>query len=70
MSKIEVEKDLLGEGFYGQVFKGVWNGEKVAVKRIHQQYSEYKIREELVLQRLNHPNVIKLFHAENDGAYR
>lgn len=69
MIKIRRNK-ILGEGCYGQVFKGVWNGKKVAVKRIYQQFSEHNIREELTLKRLNHPNVLKLLHVENDEEYR
>ena len=60
--------NLLGEGSYGVVYKKTWNEKQVAVKRI--QLIHINNQEEEALQRLDHPNVIKLFHAESDSNFR
>lgn len=63
--KINVNK-ILGSGGYGTVFQGEWNNIQVAVKQIPLSKVESNKREEEALQMFNHPNVIKLFHAESD----
>lgn len=60
----------LGEGRYGIVFQGIWNRKPVAVKRIQLLHIASNQQEEAALQRLDHPNVIKLFDAENDLNFR
>ena len=60
---------LLGEGGFAKVFDGRWNEKKVAVKRV-QLLDVGSTQEEEALQRLNHPNVIKLFHVENNEYFR
>ena len=59
---------LLGSGGYGAVYEGVWKNERVAVKRI--QLINVDGQEEKALRQLNHPNVIKLFHVEDDLEFR
>jgi serine/threonine protein kinase len=59
--------EVLGRGGYGKVFKGFWRGRPVAVKRIVLTSDE---QEEKSLQRLDHDNVIKLYHAERDENFR
>ena len=60
---------LLGEGGFAKVFDGRWNEKKVAVKRV-QLLDVGSTQEEEALQRLNHPNVVKLFHVENNEDFR
>jgi serine/threonine protein kinase len=59
--------EVLGRGGYGKVFKGFWRDRPVAVKRIVLTSDE---QEEKSLQRLDHENVIKLYHAERDENFR
>ncbi len=66
---VDVNK-ILGSGGYGTVFQGEWNNNQVAVKQIPLSKVESNKREEEALQKLNHPNVVKLFHAESDSENR
>lgn len=72
VKKFEIEQ-LLGEGAFAKVFKDVWRETPVAVKRILlldvSNVSENS-REEAALKKLDHPNVVKLFHVESDSVYR
>ena len=61
---------ILGQGSYGTVFEGVWRGKLVAIKRIHLIHISSNEREEEALQKLDHPNVIKLLHVESDSTFR
>ena len=45
-------------------------GQRVAVKRILLDYLNPKDREGAALRQLNHPNVVKLLHAESDATFR
>lgn len=60
--------NLLGEGTYGVVYEKTLGKKQVAVKRIQLIHINYQ--EERALQRLDHPNVIKLFHAVSDSNFR
>ncbi len=60
---------VLGSGAYGTVFEGEWNRKKVAVKRIELEKCENS-KEEEALQKLDHPNVVKLYHVESDLVFR
>ena len=62
------KQDILGEGGFGQVFKGRFNGKDVAVKRIL--IEQCDAREEGFLKRYEHPNILKLFHAEQNADFR
>ena len=55
------KKDIVGQGAFGEVFlaKIKKTGEKVAVKKVFQD-RRYKNRELSIMQKLNHPNIIKL----------
>jgi serine/threonine protein kinase len=66
--KFEREK-ILGIGGYGTVCEGEWNNKKVAVKRIELAKCENNI-EEFALKKLDHPNVVKLYHVESDLDFR
>jgi serine/threonine-protein kinase/endoribonuclease IRE1 len=68
---IDIErKTILGQGGYGIVSKGFWgsNRKPVAVKRLQLVHSN-EIEAE-ALQNLEHPNVIKIHHAESDTDFR
>ncbi len=67
---IKFEKDaILEKGTYATVFEGEWNNKKVAVKRIELAKCENN-KEEEALQKLDHPNVVKLYHVESDSDFR
>jgi serine/threonine protein kinase len=61
---------ILGIGGYGIVYKKIWNEEEVAVKRIPLTHISSNEREEEALKKLDHLNVVKLFHVENDENFR
>jgi predicted Ser/Thr protein kinase len=67
---ITIDRDaILGTGGYGTVFRGEWNNKIVAVKRIELVKCENK-KEEEALQKLDHPNVVKLYRVESDRDFR
>lgn len=62
---------ILGKGGFAIVFRGTFDGKLVAVKRIQQDMiAEDNQREEEVLRRLNHPNVISLLYVEDDEDFK
>jgi serine/threonine protein kinase len=65
-------KKILGRGGYSQVFEGTWKNNQVAVKRINlsKVVGHKQEEEELALQKLDHPNIIKLLHVESDNTFR
>jgi serine/threonine protein kinase len=67
--KVNLKKEL-GSGGHGIVFQGEWNNIQVAVKQILSSKVESNKREEEALQKLNHPNVIKLFYVESNSENR
>jgi serine/threonine protein kinase len=60
---------LIGRGCYETVYQGTWMNRKVAVKRIQIENVENNKGGE-ALQKLDHPNVVKLFHVESDSDFR
>ncbi|KAK4011188.1 hypothetical protein OUZ56_020301 [Daphnia magna] len=67
--KITFERNAtLGEGAYGSVFRGEFEGRQVAVKRIL--LNKINKNEEECLRKLKHSNIIKLFHIESDNDFR
>ena len=60
----------LGKGKYGTVYEDVWREKPVAIKRILLSDVTSNEREEEALQKLDHPNVIKLLHVESDSKFR
>jgi len=75
MVGFEYDRNLvLGKGGFGAVFRGHFNGEDVAVKRILEDSSLKTScgdsREEMAMLSLNHPNVVKLLHSESDDNFR
>ena len=66
---------VLGEGAFGIVYEGVWadktKGEiKVAVKRIPINRTASDEREEKAMKMVDHINVNKLFHVEEDQDFK
>lgn len=62
------KENILGKGAFATVFKGVLNGLPVAVKRV--QLVDIEVgneREMLAMKKLDHPNVVKLYHSHEDG---
>ena len=69
--KLQCDKEkVLGTGGQGLVLHGFWGSTPVAVKRIQLFHVKCKEEEEQALRNLKHPNVIKMFHAENDADFR
>ena len=62
-------KVSLGQGRFGSVFPGKYKGRQVAVKRV-QLYLVSDIEEIDALQRLDHPNIVKLFYSESDENFK
>jgi serine/threonine-protein kinase/endoribonuclease IRE1 len=52
----------LGKSAFDSVFPGTFQGRKVAIKRV--ELINATDNEEEVLKRLDHPNIVKLFHVE------
>lgn len=69
--KVQYDEDqILGRGDYSIVFRGTFNRQPVAVKRI--QLIDARNSEELAncLASLHHPNVVRLLHSESDAHFR
>ncbi len=70
------DNEILGKGTAGFVFRGSFGQDKnpVAVKRVQlaslRKDEEFQKREEDALASLDHPNVVKLFHVEDDFTFR
>ncbi len=70
------KEDVLGRGGFGDVFLGIFNKEKVAVKKILLKHSEKekekkKEEREVDLQKnLNHENILKILQVGKDEDFR
>ncbi|XP_046457050.1 death-associated protein kinase 1-like [Daphnia pulex] len=62
------ERYLIGHGGSGKVFFGRFEGKKVAVKRVDLMDTDE--REEEALKKLNHLNVVKLYHVESHKVFK
>ncbi|PRP75306.1 tyrosine-protein kinase Fer-like [Planoprotostelium fungivorum] len=62
LSGVVVSNTKIGRGNFGAVYRGDWNGTPVALKKLNDRdkYEEC-IKEFSVLQKLNHPHVVRLF---------
>ena len=62
--------EILGTGKYGYVFKGKLYGEiNVAVKRVHLADIAKDNTEMSAFRDLNHENILKLIHVEEEERY-
>jgi serine/threonine protein kinase len=69
LQSIELDpRDKLGQGGFGSVFNGKFGGKEVAVKRVES--IETDEREEDALKKLNHLNVVQLYHVEIHEAFK
>lgn len=69
------KENVLGRGFSAQVFSGTFNGKDVAVKRIEKSVGlnldkAAQELEEETMKNLDHPNVLKLLHVQDDNDFK
>lgn len=75
MAKVTVDqieydsKEILGQGGFAIVFKGRFGDQRVAVKRIQIEGVDSS-REDEFLKKHPHPNILKVFHVEEDSHFR
>jgi len=64
-------QDIIGKGRYGEVWRGSWNGECVAVKIFHSREERSWTREAEIYQTvmLRHKNILGFIAADNKGSY-
>ena len=63
-----IRNEELGKGSYGKVFVGIYNGDRVAVKRIEHHLVDN--REVEVQIQLRHENVVNILTVEEDLDFR
>jgi len=63
-------QDIIGKGRYGEVWRGSWNGEYVAVKIFHSREERSWTREAEIYQTvmLRHENILGFIAADNKGS--
>ena len=63
-------QDIIGKGRYGEVWRGSWNGECVAVKIFHSREERSWTREAEIYQTvmLRHENILGFIAADNKGS--
>lgn len=64
------KNDVLGKGTYGDVYRGFFNGESVAVKKILLSRSEKEEREVSLQNKLDHTNVLAIRKVAEDDDFR
>jgi serine/threonine protein kinase len=71
-----IHKSLLGKGSYAKVYYGIHNEtkreiamKKMSFSKLQNEIKDKVIQEIHILQRLNHPNVMKLYEYKFDGEY-
>lgn len=71
IGKLVVHDTILGHGSLGTiVYKGQFEGQGIAIKRVLTEYVEVALREvELLRQSDDHPNVVRYFTMEQDSAF-
>ena len=69
--KWNAQQQILGKGPLSFVYKGTFNDENVAVKRISLNHigNKSKIVEDLLMTH-GVPNIVKMLHVEDDSFYR
>ena len=63
---------MLGAGGFGTAYRGTYQGSEVAIKKIQidRLTGERLDREHEAMQKLEHPNVLKLIHWEDSNDFR
>lgn len=58
----------IGKGGFGVVYKGIWKGNIVAIKQIHEILMQFDenwktkfLKEAKIYSTLNHPNIVQLY---------
>jgi serine/threonine protein kinase len=64
------KEDVLGRGTFGIVYLGIFNEEKIAVKKILLNLSEKEGREVDLQKNLSHENVLKICRVVEDDDFR
>jgi serine/threonine protein kinase len=64
------KEEVLGRGTYGDVYLGIFNKEKVAVKKILLNRSEKEEREVDLQKILDHENILKILQVVEDDDFR
>ena len=64
--------ELIGEGPNSKVFRGHYQGSRVAIKKVNIVSEQFKDggRQHEAMKNLNHSNVLKLFHWEDQNEFR
>ncbi|XP_057371817.1 serine/threonine-protein phosphatase 6 regulatory ankyrin repeat subunit A-like [Daphnia carinata] len=64
--------DFLGSGGFSSVFRGTYNGQSVAVKRIEKTSGRVQVvdNELKILQQLDHPNIVKFVHSASSSDFQ
>ena len=69
-SKVK-DRELLGQGRFGQVYRGVFRDKPVAIKKIQLTLlGPGEDKEVSIMKELHHPNVLRLIGAEDKGEFR
>jgi hypothetical protein len=68
--QITNKKKPLGSGGYSHVLPGTYKDQNVAVKRIQLLDATEDNEVKVMQQILDHPNIVKLLHVENNDDFR
>jgi serine/threonine protein kinase len=64
------DRELLGQGRFGQVYRGVFRDKPVAIKKIQRTLLGPGEDKELsIMKKLHHPNVLRLISVEDKGEF-
>ncbi|XP_046457674.1 uncharacterized protein LOC124204625 [Daphnia pulex] len=67
---LDNRKNMICSGNFGAVFRGFFNEKQVAIKRVPTDKIEFQEKEEKILCRFDHPNVIKLLQVTQNVDFR
>ncbi len=59
----------IGSGLFSQVFQGVCNSKPVAVKKLYGRSSLERLRREIEIRKLRHPNIISFYGSFTDEGF-